>query len=172
MSRISDFGFRIFKNKKGYTLIELLMYMGVFLILLLVFFQILGSVLDAQLESESASAIEQDSKFILGKLTYDIQQAQTINTPSQPGTQNTNMQLTINSTLYTYAVTSGNLQLTNNNGTDNLNSYTTSVSNFTINRIGNQGGKNSLSISFTLTSKITRNAGTDTKTYQTTIATR
>jgi prepilin-type N-terminal cleavage/methylation domain-containing protein len=162
------------KTISGFTLIELLIYMGILSILLVVLSQIFGSVLDAQLESESTSAVHRDGRFILSKLSYDIHKAQSIVTPAAIGNQSTSLQLTIEGINYTYTVSSGNLEITSGLETNNLNSGDTTVSNLTFTRIGNSvaNAKNTVRITYTITSKIVRPKGMETKDFQTTIGIR
>jgi len=174
MRKIFNFQFSIFNSTRGFTLVELLIYMGILSILLVVLSQIFGSVLDAQLESESTSAVHRDGRFILSKLSYDIHKAQSIVTPAAIGNQSTSLQLTIEGINYTYTVSSGNLEITSGLETNNLNSGDTTVSNLTFTRIGNSvaNAKNTVRITYTITSKIVRPKGMETKDFQTTIGIR
>ncbi len=157
---------------KGYTLIELLIYMGVLTLLIASLSSIFSTVLDVGLESQSSSDVEQDGKFILSRLLYDINSADTINVPASPGQQGATLQITSNAINYTYATDgNGNFQITDANGTDNLNSYDTTVSNLNFLRIGN-GGSNTdtVKITFTVTSKTSRTTGKpETRNFSTTV---
>src|SRR3990172_6790072 len=55
---------RIRNSRRGFTIIELILYMGMLSILLAVLSQIFVSILNVQLESQSSSSIEQDSRYI------------------------------------------------------------------------------------------------------------
>ena len=158
--------------KKGFTLVELLIYIGMLSILLTVLTQIFGSILDAQLEGEATSSVQQDGRFILSRLTYDIRRTNNIVVPAVLGTQSTSLQLTIGGVNYTYAINSGNLELTNNLGANNLNSGDATVSNLNFTRLGNTGGKNTIQITYTVTSKVVRPKGQEIKNFQTTIGVR
>ena len=168
------------KANNGFTLIELLIYMGIMTILLTVLTQTFTSILDAQLESQSTSAVQQDGRFILARLSYDIHrvQNQDIVSPSSLGQQTTSLQLTINGVNYAYSLNNGNLQLVNNLGTNNLNSSETTISSLTFKRLGNNSSatllspKNTLQIKYTVTSKVIRPNGPETKDFQTTIGIR
>jgi len=162
------------KKNIGTTLIELLMYMGLLMILLGIITNIFTSALDVQSESQSTSSVEQDGRFILSRLSYDIQRAQTIVIPASLGQQAATIQLTIDGILYSYSIdSSSNLQLVNSLGTNIINSYDSNVSNFSAQRIGNAGGvEDTLKISFTLTSRTQRIGSIETRQFQTTIAKR
>src|SRR5476651_71820 len=101
-------------SRKGFTLIELVLYIGILTILLTLMSSIFTSILDVQLESTATSSVNQDGRYLLSKLLYDVKSSSAIVVPSNPGTVSGTMQLTINSINYTYsASSSGNLQVVN-----------------------------------------------------------
>lgn len=131
------------------------------------------SIIDAQLESESTSSIDQDARFIMSRLTYDIQSASDVALPASLGAQGNTLQLSVNSINYTYSLDgSGNLRLINGSGTNNLNSAESSVSALLFHRVGTGSTNQTVRVSYTITSKIKRLSGTvnETRNYQTTIA--
>lgn len=159
------------KNNRGSTLVEMLIYMGIFSILLVVFLQIFSMTLDSQKESQNTSSIAQDGKFIIARLSYDIPEAQTIVSPTLGG-QDSILQLTKGSDTYTYGITNNNLTLTTGSEIDRLNSANTTVSNISFKRLGNSGGKNTIQVRFTITGIVLGNKNSDTETFQTTIGQR
>lgn len=156
------------KLQKGFTIVELIFYMGLFSILILILVDMFVSILNAQVDSESYSTVEQDSRFITTRLLYDLHNAQSISLPSSNGSQSASLQLVIDGTNYIYTVANGNLQLTTNNGTDVLNGYDTTVSNLLFKRYGNTAGKPTVQVSFTLTGKVQSKSGQKIKQIQTT----
>lgn len=170
----SKFKVQSSKFTRGFTLVELLIYIGMISILFTVFTQIFGYILDAQLESEATSSVQQDGRFILSRLAYDIRRANSIVVPGALGGQSTSLQLTIGGVSYTYNLNSGNLELTNNLGTNTINSGDTIVSNLNFTRLGNSGPntKNTIQVEYTVTSKVIRPKGLETKGFQTTIGIR
>lgn len=177
---------RIFlhKNKlasafqKGYTLLELLIYMGIFSTVIVVLTNVFSQILDLQLESKSTSSVETDGGFILARLMYDLNQVQggsNLLIPASLGQTASTLQFVSNSVNYTYSLDgSNNLILTNNtSGTsDMLNSYDTQITSVSFQRLGNTGGRNSIQVVFTIASRTTRSSGPETRSYQTTVATR
>ena len=163
-------------NCAGVTIVELVIYLGILTILLTIFTTIFTSVIDVQIESEATSSVEQDRRFILSRLIYDITRAGSINTPYSlvvPNNQSNNLQITINGIPNSYTLDgNGNLILTNNLGADMLNSYDTSISGLSFARIGNAGGKNTLQITFTLSSRTQRSGGSEVRNFQTTVGIR
>lgn len=159
------------KYKKGFTLVELLIFMGLLSIILFVLTDMLASSLEAGSQVYTFSHVQQDGRYILAKLIYDINQASAINTPAR-GSQSNVLQIVINGNTQTYLINSANLRLTNNGGDYLLNSYDTEISNLNFNHIGNVGGKGTIQISFTVTSKTITNVGKEIKSFQTTVGLR
>ncbi|HYK08691.1 MAG TPA: hypothetical protein VEW42_04300 [Candidatus Eisenbacteria bacterium] len=166
-SRLTLFARRIktTSRESGFTLVELLLYGGLFSVLLVVLLQIFTSLIGVQMESESTSAIAQDGQYVLAKLTYDISRSDAITMPATPGATSSAMTLLIASSSAAYTVSQGNLLL----GTDRINSYATSVSNFIVKRLSNSNNQDSLQVSFILTSKTLVQGENKAETFQTTI---
>lgn len=151
---------------------EMIIYMGLLAILLAVLTSIFLSTLDAQLESQTTSSVEEDGRFILTRLIYDISRAQSIATPVNVGNSGNTLQLSIDGINYSYSAESGNLQINKNGIIDQLNGSDTTVSNLTFQRLGNTGGKNSIKIGFTIVSKAQKTQGPETKNFQSTVTLR
>lgn len=161
------------KLSNGFTLIELLIYMGLLTIFLSILTQIFASSLDVELESQSTSSVEQDGRLLMTRLMYDIHSGSAITVPASIGQSGNNLQITVNGINYSYGVNgNGDIQLTNNLGTDNLNSYDSKVTSIAFRRLGKINGKNAITINLTLTSRTTRIKGPETRNFQTTIDVR
>ncbi len=159
--------------KRGFTLIELLLTMGLMSILLLVLSQVFISILDLRLESEATDVVAQDGRYILSRLTYDLNRASAITIPATQGGTGSQLQITISGVAHTYDVSGGNLTITTGGNSDSLDGYGTTVSNVSFTRLGNVNGKNTAQISFRLTSTIdTAGTGTNTRDFQTTVGIR
>jgi type II secretory pathway pseudopilin PulG len=162
--------------QRGFTLIELVLYAGLLSILVGVMGVMFGQIVDVQLESEATSGVDQDGRYILGKMIYDMKSlntSDTIATPANPGNTSTTLQLNINSTNYTYSLDgNGNLVLTNNaTGEANvLNGWQTSVSNLSFQRIGAGGSNDTIRVSFTINSRVQQHSGVESRSFQTTLA--
>lgn len=161
-------------SQKGITVVELLLYMSILSVLLTILTSIFVSALDVQSESNAMSSVEQDGNYILARLAYDIHRAQSINIPAANGATSGNFQIVINGVNYTYSVDlNNNLIITNNLGANSLNNYGTSISSFSVQRLGNAGGiEDTLRISFTLTSRTKRISGYEIKDFQTNLSLR
>lgn len=156
----------------GSTLIELLLYMVIFVSLLGMLLGVFSSIINVQLESEATSSVTTDGNFILARIGYDIGQAETVSSPAAPGAGGDTLQLVISGVSYAYAQSIGALTLTRGSATDILTGVDTTISNLTFLRLGNGGGKHSIRISFTLTSKTVKRTGPEVRSFQTTIAMR
>lgn len=158
------------KYGKGFTLVELLLYMGLLAILLISFTQLFTTILNAQLESQATSNLEENARFILLRLTHDIKAASQIIAPSTLGAPSSTLVLTINGTTNTYALQNNNLLL----NTDLLNSFQSSISALTFTRLGSNSAtaKDAITFSFTMTDLTQQTSGQATKSYTTTVATR
>jgi len=165
---------RKFKNQKGFTIAELLLFMGIFSILTVVLLQLLTSIFDVQLESQSTSSVSQDGRYILNRLGYDIQKATTIVIPNI-GNQDQTLQLASGGIVYTYSLANGNLTITSSPSgtTDQLNSFNTTVSDINFLRLADINNKNdTVSFSFTLTSKAIKRSGAVVENFRTTVGIR
>lgn len=164
------------KNNKGFTIVELLLYMGILSVFLSILVAIFVTALDVQLESEAVSSIQRDGTYILTKLAYDIHRASSITIPSSLGAQTNNLKIVVGGVDYTYSVDgSGNLTLLNSLGTNNLNSYDSSTLGLLVTRLGNAGGiEDTLKINFTISSRTKRTgaAGYETKDFETNLSLR
>ena len=160
------------RSQRGVTIVELLLYMGLLSILIVILVDIFVSILDVQTESESFSSVTQDGRFLTSRLVNDIHNARNILVPATNGSQSATMQMVIGGITYSYAVTNGNLVLTNNFGTDVLNGYNTTVSNLLFKRYGNTNGKPTVQITFTLTGNTLQHKGVEKQDFQITGSTR
>ncbi len=166
--------FEIRNSKFAFTLVELLVFMGLFAILIVILTQILVSALNVQLETQASSSVQQDGRYILARLTYDLNRASAITQPATAGTQSNILQLTIGGSNYKYATASGNVfDLTVGAGTANqLNSFGTTITNVVFKRIGSGTNKDSIQVSFTATGTSQSSSGPEVKTFGTTAGLR
>jgi hypothetical protein len=156
-------------GRQGFTIIELLVYSGILVIFLYVLTNIFTAILDMQLSSQTTSAVVQDGRYILSRLTYDITRASAITVPVSLGDQSSSLTLRIGPSLYTYAVSAGDLMLETASVGAALNSYGTKVSGVSFRRYGNVNGKHSVRIAFTLTSTTQKTSGAEVQNFQTMI---
>ena len=155
-------------HQSGFTLIEAMVVMALLAMFLTMLTSLFVRAVDVQTKSEAYAATVGDGRFIMARLDYDIARASAVTVPASLGGSGSSLAITVNGSSYTYALSGGNLQLTDNVGTANLNSSGTRVSGLNFQRLGNTGGKDSIRYSFTLTSTAKHISGNDVRTYTST----
>jgi len=158
-------------KKQGFTIVELLLYIGLFSILIYVIMNIFATSLDLKSRSESVSMVHQDGRFILQKFMTDINNANSIIIPNL-GSSGSTLQIVLYGVLRTYQLNNNTIELIDNTDTYQLSSFGTDVTNLSFTRIGSINGKNTIKISFTLQGKANFNPGQETENFQTTIGIR
>ena len=152
-------------QSRGFTIVELLIYMGLLSGLLVILGNVLSQVIDVQLESQAVSAVEQDGRFILARLNYDLHRAASVSSPATAGQTTSSLVTNVG----TYTLYGDNLQL----GGQNLNSFDSSITNFSVTRLGPAGVFPSFQVNLNLQGRATPLSGAPkTKTYITTITLR
>lgn len=160
------------KNKKGFTIIEFLVYIGILSILLFIFADMFSSIANLRLEAEATSNVQQDGNYLVSKFIYDIYSAQSINSPSSRGAPTNTLQLMINGLNYTYATQSGNLIRSETDGNNQLNGYDTTISNLQFTRFGQGDIHDILQVQFTVNSVAKKTSGYETQQFETTVGLR
>jgi type II secretory pathway pseudopilin PulG len=158
----------------GFTLVELLLYFGIFSILLLITLQLFSSIFEIQLESEATSSVGSDAKYLLQRFTYDVNNASSITSPVTYGSSEDNMSVLVNGEVLTYRLDSGNLILENETlgSIDQLNSSETTISALSFSKYDGSG-QDTVQISFTLTSNTTKpGTGKEVRNFVTTAGIR
>ena len=166
-------------DQSGFTLIELIVYMGLLGILLAVMSEVFLGILATKVESESNSQVVVDGNFIHARITYDIRRADRIIAPSI-GQTSAGITLGIIEggveQVYQYAVVGNTLTITQGNNTDVLNGSSTRISQFSVTRIGNsetmESAKDTLSIAYTVQSVYELRQGPDELPFQLTAGLR
>src|SRR5258706_11621238 len=69
----------------GFTLIEMMITMGLLSIFLIVLATLFTASIDVQTRSRTYSAVTNDSRFLLARLDYDITRASAVTTPAALG---------------------------------------------------------------------------------------
>src|SRR3990167_8355868 len=59
-------------TERGFSILEIVMYMGILSVLLFIFTDIFVSMLDVRSESLANSSVVQDARFMLSRFSYDI----------------------------------------------------------------------------------------------------
>lgn len=154
------------KHRKGFTIIELLLTIGLLTILLGVLTNFLLTTLDVQLRATSLSQVEQDARYLALRLGYDVHRATGITAPAIDGQTDTSATLFIDGSNHTFSIQNGSLTMTSPTGTDALTSVGVTMTDFSAMRVGNVNNGDTLRFQYTLV------GGTETQTYQTSIGLR
>ncbi len=164
----------LYKKEKqsGFTLVEMLIYMGILIVFLIVLTQIFITILDTQLKSESVSNVDHDVRYIYARLAYDIQRADSILIPAVVGGSSSTLQIVINGVTHTYSVQDMILQVSTGVDTINLNGFDTRTTAINFRRLGNDAGKHTIEVEMDFESITENSTGVTEKVLHTTIGTR
>lgn len=158
----------------GFTILELVLYLGLLGIFLVIMTNLFVASLDTRLESQDQSALQQNGRYLIGRFTYDLHRAQTISSPDL-GNQASSLDLVINDNgvdkHFIYTLDNQNLLLTVNDEQWQLNSSDTILTSLNFYRLGNSDinsqAKDGIQIKFTLQSLVEKNSGGSIKNFQT-----
>lgn len=158
---------------KGFTIVEILIYIGLFSMFMVVLTNIFVSSLDVKLGSEANSAVVTDGRFILTRLENDITQAQAISLPASLGDEGSSLTLTLpGGDTLSYNLNGDNLELTDAIGSGKLNSSETKITSLNFHKIGNADGGETVQINIVLESTTAIRAQPEIRDYQTTVGLR
>lgn len=156
----------------GFTLVELIIYMGLLTVLVLIFTEIFTSTIDNQLGSKNTSSVADDGRYIYSRFIYDVERAAQITVPTNYGDSSPTMTLIINGQNYTYSLQSNNLVVTDPTGTYSLNGEGSSISNVLFTKVGSLNAKDTVRINFTISGNVTTRGISDQQVFQTTAGLR
>ena len=160
-------------SRRGFTLIELIIYMGLLSIFMVVMTDLLTQILDLRTQSTAQSFVTSDGNYLRDKFAYDIRRSSAIATPATIGSTNTQLVLTIGGVNTAYSVQNNALVLTTGGISNQLTTSDVSIASFSATRVGNGTGKDTIQLSYTLLSKRTAHSlPIEQKTYALTIGTR
>jgi len=139
-------------NKKGFTLVEVLLSVAIFSVIIVAFIGMLVVILQIQAQSSSSQAVNQESQFLLQKMQYYVESASLINVPTS--TPTSTLKFMVASTSLdpsSLTLSSGTVYLQQNGGAlQALTSPKVTVSNLLFTRSANPPGHDAVSISFTM----------------------
>lgn len=165
------------RNIKGVSIVELIIYIGLLSIFMLVLVDVFVTILNAKLESESTSVLNQDIRYIYSKIAHDVANADSMSLPANLGDTGNTLRVIRGGVTHTYKrdLISGDLILTASdeplpmklNGDD-----TTFLTDPIFTRIGPPGEKPTVKVTFTIKSLIVVPSGDQTQTIDTTFGLR
>lgn len=165
--------------QNGFTLIELAIYGGLLGILLTIMSQFFVTTMQLKTVTDNETAIQMDGRYILSRLSYDIQRASSITIPAtgQSGTTLSAI-ITENGTdiNYLYTVINQDLLLTAGTVSAVLNSTGSRIADFSLSRVGNSGtisgAKDTIKVQLTVEGAATTSSGRESHTFNTSIGLR
>lgn len=141
------------KLRKGVTIAEMVIYLGILSVLLVVFINLFAVLVNRQLETESLSSTQYDSTYFLSRFTHDFGKASSIEIPTLPGSSSASLRLIINGDVHDYIASDGALLLLNNGQTSKMNSSETIISTPQFVRFGNGSVHDVIQMSFDIESQ-------------------
>lgn len=141
---------------KGFTLIEMIIYMGILSIMLVTISDVFAIILNSKLEIESTSYLETDARYVLNRLKYDLARAESVSVPGNLGDASNSLSIVIEGVTYTYSILGTNLTLNDGSTSQSLNGSNTEISDLTFQKIGTSQ-TTSIKYDFSVKSKISQN---------------
>jgi len=105
------------RRPNGFTLVEILIYMGLFTGFLIILTGVFVSTLEVQSESAQTARIEQDSHYLFARLQYDISRATDLTTPATNGDTTNSLVITVPEGELTYYFEDESVKLSLSGGT-------------------------------------------------------
>lgn len=160
------------KHQSGFTVIELLMYLGLYSILIVVITQLFLTLIESRTEAENLTMLQQESRYITQRLIYDIRRAQSVTLPVQVGDSGNQLELNIDGETFRYQVNvNGFLELVSPSGTASISSQVT-TGQFLVQKTGSTGLNDGVSVQLLLISPQLTAQGQDEQLSQFAASTR
>jgi len=105
-------------NKIGFTLVELIIYMGLFATVLLLITGFLWMIILGNIKEAAYQEVQQNSRFAMTKIEQEIKKAVGINSPIPGSSSNTLILRMADSSLTSFDISGGKLRMTKG-----INSY-------------------------------------------------
>ncbi len=152
-------------------MIELILFMGLFSILIFVIADIFVASLNAKITGESTAYVVQDSRFILSKFANDLNNANSIVSPPL-GNSSSTLDFILYGQPEEYRLNNNNLELVIGSNAYVLNGQNTQLTSLTFQTIASQSAKTTVRINFTIQSKELVDGTTQVINSETTIGLR
>ncbi len=165
------------KKNNGFTLVELLVYFGILVLLLLIIGTILFNVIQSKTKLETVQETSQNARTVMELISDRVRNAQSVTSPAQ-GASGAGLTLvmadaTKNPTIF--SVSSGKLQIKEGSGaTTTVSSDNVTISSILFSNVSYSGQPGSVRIQMTISSSDTtgRREYTNQETFYTTVTTR
>jgi hypothetical protein len=134
----------------GFTLVEVLIYMGLLTGFLLVISAVFSITISTQTDVVQSQQIDQDTQYLIAKIQYEVQNADSITTPAANGDTASSFAIVSSGTTYTYFVEDDQLKVSDGIEENVLTSPDVRVTSLDILRLGNTYGLSALSFDLTI----------------------
>ncbi len=151
-SRLSSLVSRL-RIRKGFTLVELLVFAAIFSFVVMAFIAILTTVLGIQARESSQGEVASQSQYLLQQVQYYVERSSLVDIPQDGATSTLKLVMGINAQDPTYLTLNNGtvyLQQTATGTPQALTSAKVSVSNLSFTRRANPPGHDVVAVSFTM----------------------
>ena len=129
------------KYQAGVTMIELIIYMGIFMGFMTLLSGLFVSILNVQQESMETARMEQDVQYLFARLQYDVSRASELLLPVNNGDTGNILSLNTAEGVISYYLISDQLTISVDGGAEtSLLSSGNSITQFDLQRLGNLDG--------------------------------
>lgn len=156
----------------GVTLIELLIVMGILPLLLLVISSTFGTFMEGQEQAVAQAAINQEQQYLLRKIDYDIVSASDVLLPAADGETGSVLQLQQGADTVYYSPSAITLMRSVDGVSTPVTTTRVLLDSFTVQRLGNAEGKDSIRLTFSLSSTASAQLGLLSRSVTTTYTLR
>ena len=153
-------------NNKGVTLVELLIYLGLSMMMLLVLSELFVSILDESVETQNYSIVQTDGRYIMTRLRYQINNADSVLLPANLGDSSDELRLSVGGVEQRYYTVDDQLFLNDGSGEYLMSHPDSKVTDIVFVRHGNIGGKAIIDISFKVSTGVAGTAQYETQIFK------
>ena len=159
-------------NQNGFTLVELLVYFGLFSILLVVINGLFISSLEQQTQDLARSALQQESEYVLAKLKYDIYNSDEVISPADAGNVSNSLQFVTKGVAYSYQLNNEQLTKTMNSETWNATSSRVAVQSLQFENQSSSSDSETIGFTLVMSSDQDDGKASSTRTISTSVTRR
>jgi hypothetical protein len=152
-------------NKKGVTLVELLIYLGLSSMMLVILGELFVSILNESMETQNYSAVQTDGRYVTARLRYVVNNADSIATPANLGDTSNELVAVNGANQYHYYLNGDKLYLNDGSGDYLVSNLDSKITDLEFSRQGNAGGKPVITVSFKASSGIEGTAQHESQTF-------
>jgi type II secretory pathway pseudopilin PulG len=141
------------KMRKGFTIIELLIFSAIFAVISVAFLSALVSTVQVQTKQSAAAEVNQQTQFLLDTIQRYVERSSLIQLSSNSATSTLKLRMSSSTEDPTYIYLSGTtvyLQQTDSGAVQPLTSSKVNVTNLTFTKRANPPGHDSVNVAFTV----------------------